>query len=166
MTRISRIDGKLAYEGVVLPPGPWHDEPDRLEFDHAGFTCLLLRNAAWCGYVAVPPGHPWHGKNYDDVRTVNADGDEDWPDVHGGLTYSGECSGHICHVPKPGEPDDVWWVGFDCNHHGDLSMSTLWMGVRYPDSSLWGGRGESYRDVEYVRWQTERLAAQAKAVQP
>ena len=39
--------------------GPWDDEPDRVDFEHAGFPCLLLRNprlGQWCGYVAVPPG--------------------------------------------------------------------------------------------------------------
>lgn len=33
--------------------------------------------------------------------------------VHGGLTYSDRCHDDICHVPAPGEPDDVWWFGFD-----------------------------------------------------
>src|SRR5688572_11433893 len=92
--------------------GPWQTEPDRVEFEHAGLPCLMSRHPTlghWCGYVAVPPGHPMHGKEYDSVEV----------DVHGGLTYGSACRGHICHVPKPGEPDDVFWFGFDCGHAGD-----------------------------------------------
>ncbi len=55
----------------------------------------------WCGYAAIEPGHPWHGRHYDDVPA----------EAHGGLTYSDRCTGSVCHVPKPGEPDDVWWIG-------------------------------------------------------
>jgi hypothetical protein len=44
-------------------PGPWQDEPDRLEWTHAGLYCLMIRNdlGSWCGYVGVPPEHPLHG---------------------------------------------------------------------------------------------------------
>src|SRR5437667_10881267 len=88
--------------------GPWLTEPDRIEWDHAGLPCLALRNhhGTWCGYADVAPGHPWHGKSNDDIADL---------DVHGGLTYANACQHRedgvmgICHVPKPGEPDDGWW---------------------------------------------------------
>lgn len=130
-------------------PGPWQSEPDRVEFEHAGFPCLMLRQPRlghWCGYVAVPPGHPWHGKGYDDVDAR----------AHGGLTYAEKCSGGVCHVPKPGEPDDVWWLGFDCAHLGDFSP----VGNSQPYAF---GSPEEYRDAEWVRREVERLAAQAGA---
>lgn len=28
----------------AIEPGPWDDEPDRVEFQHVGFPCLILRN--------------------------------------------------------------------------------------------------------------------------
>src|SRR3990167_548793 len=31
-----------------------------------------------CGYLGVPPNHPWYGKHYNNIDC----------DVHGGLTYS------------------------------------------------------------------------------
>lgn len=157
---VTRINGKLHYHDRMLRPGPWHDEPDRVEFEHEGFPCLLLRNSAWCGYVGVPPGHPWHGKNYDDVRTA----DGDWPSVHGGLTYSAACHGRICHVPKPGETDDVWWLGFDCAHSGDLVAFDLYAEPLLPhEKSFYGLSPDTYRNVDYVRRETECLAAQARA---
>lgn len=54
------------------------------------------------GYVGVPNGHPWFGKDYD---AINAE-------VHGGLTYASDC------VPTQ-KPDGRWWVGFDTAHCGD-----------------------------------------------
>lgn len=86
-----------------------------------------------CGYVAVPPSHPWHGVPYDNIDVS----------THGGLTYSDSCDddGPICHVPSPGESDEVWWVGFDCGHCYDvmpaqprLSSSILAMGGRIETS--------------------------------
>ena len=75
------------------PAGEWDTEPDRLEFRHARLPCLLARgrSGAWCGYAAVGPRHPLYGQACDGVEI----------DVHAGLTYSGACDGHICHVPAP-----------------------------------------------------------------
>lgn len=127
-------------------PGPWQTEPDRIEWrTAAGLPALMVRqpnHGAWCGYVAVAPGHPAHGKSYDDVAV----------DVHGGLTYADACSGSVCHVPAPGEPDDVWWLGFDCVHGGDLAPGNV--GLR-----LILGYG-IYRDVDYVQAECESLARQ------
>ena len=127
-------------------PGPWDDEPDRLEFEAHGLPCLMRRQdlGAWCGYAAVSPGHPLHGKHWDEVDLY----------AHGGITYAAGCSadGEICHVPKPGEPDDVWWFGFDCAHCDDLVPWMVGQGM---------GIGE-YRDVDYVKNQCIELAAQLK----
>lgn len=119
--------------------GPWQTEPDRREWKHAGFPCLIVRVAghgALCGYVAVPPGHPWHGKSYNEL---------DVPGVHGGLTYSDKCHGAVCHVPAPGEPDDVWWMGFDHAHCDDLCPARDHTMFMHGD-----GMGATYRDMNYA----------------
>lgn len=123
----------------------WEYEPNRLEFSHLNYPCLIVRNpgGALCGYVGVPPGHPWHKKHYDEVAA----------NVHGGLTYSDSCSDHVCHVPKPGETDDVWWVGFDCSHVGDYS----------PKYGAFDNAGQ-YRNVSYVTAECIKLAFQAYRV--
>jgi hypothetical protein len=130
------------------PPGPWDGEPDRFEwYDEATqMPCLAKRNhlGAWCGYVAVNPDHPWHRKDYTEVDSV---------DVHGGLTYASLCAGAICHVPRPGEPDDVWWFGFDCAHGGDyMPAYALFDFLNLP--------GGVYRTLDYVKAQCTQLATQ------
>jgi hypothetical protein len=144
--------------------GPWDDEPDRVDFVHAGFACLLHRGPLghWCGYVGVPREHPAYGQSYDAADV----------DVHGGLTYANRCAGAICHVPAPGMPDDVWWLGFDCGHAGDYTPSMgRWWGTGYPfpdakydhDVAMAAVEDwtiEKYRTVAYVRAETERLATQ------
>lgn len=137
--------------------GPWQNEPDRLEFESYGLPCLLVRQphlGHWCGYAAVLPGHKYFKKRYSDID-VN---------IHGGLTYSEHCQGHVCHVPKPGQPDNVWWLGFDCAHSGDVSpgmranLKALSQVSPYPfpTSPHW----EKYRDIAYVKRQTKYLAKQ------
>jgi hypothetical protein len=146
--------------------GPWTTEPDRLEWEHAGLPCLAVRgpefSGHWCGYVAVPPAHPLHGQHYDGPDVT----------VHGGLTYSNRCDGHVCHVPKPGDPDDVWWFGFDCAHSGDLSPAShaRYLGRGYPFSdkpydharavATDDGFVDVYRTLDYVQAEANTLAEQ------
>jgi hypothetical protein len=133
--------------------GPWQAEPDRLEFEHAGLPCLALRNrmGVWCGYTAVPPGHPLHGAKYDEAPV----------EVHGGLTYANVCFSEICHTPKPGEPDDVYWLGFDCGHAWDFAPAmAAFERHRFPDWPHTRFDNEVYRDLAYVRHEIESLAEQ------
>ena len=142
--------------------GPWQTEPDRADWVSSGYACMALRGPGgqWCGYVGVPSDHPNYEKSYWE--------DEGGPDVsvHGGITYANKCVGAICHVPQPGMPDDVWWFGFDCNHGMDYAPETVAKlrrrGMNDLDERLW--TQGTYRDLAYVRGETERLAAQLKAL--
>jgi len=130
--------------------GPWMHEPDRMQWRHEGLDCLIVRNTvgALCGYVGVPPGHAIHEVDYAGVH-------EQFPDVsvHGGLTYADKCQGPICHVPEPGQSDDVWWLGFDAAHIGDLIPGRL--GDDWP---LF--KDDVYRDLAYVTREVNQLAEQ------
>lgn len=137
-------------EDHELPEGPWSKEPNKVQWVDAATSlpCLIVRGGvgALCGYAGVYPGHPFHGRDCDDVDI----------DVHGGLTFSRGCahsedeSQGVCHVPEPGTSDDVWWFGFDCAHLGDLSPSML--PFRF--------NNDVYRDVDYVAKEVTRLAGQ------
>jgi len=55
------------------------------------------------GYVRIPEGHPYYGKNYEDIPV----------DVHGSLTFSNHIFG------KDEYFSDGYWVGFDTAHYSD-----------------------------------------------
>ncbi len=138
---------------------PWENEPNHVEFKHAGFPCIAHRGpvGAWCGYVGVPPGHPAHGQDYAELGV----------EVHGGLTYGEACQGDICHKAELGESDDVWWFGFDCAHGGDVSPSMVKLREEHPDwghAPLWFGSAEVYRDLAYVQTETRQLAEQLRVM--
>jgi hypothetical protein len=68
----------------------------------------------------------------------------------------------ICHIPGDGEPDNVWWLGFDCVHYGDLAPKMPKM------NATLGGHDvrdyETYRDLAYVRAEVASLARQLSEV--
>ena len=135
------------------PSGPWDGEPDKVQWpdEETGLPCLAVRhhrNGHWCGYVGVPPGHPLHGKDAGDVSF----------NVHWGVNFAEGCapnadeSRSICHVAAEGEPDHVWWFGFDCAHSGDAPPGEqMYRGTRYDDV---------YRTLDYVLRECKSLAAQ------
>lgn len=134
--------------------GPWQDEPDKVQWQDptTGLACLIVRGpiGALCGYVGVPPGHEAFGRDYDSLDLS----------AHGGLTFAHGCSNgpeatSICHLPEEGEPDGVWWLGFDCAHGGDLAPS--------PTYTVF--LGDTYRDLAYVKAQVAGLAHQLKSLE-
>lgn len=141
------------------PRGEWDDEPDKIQWqdETTGLPCLIVRGpaGALCGYAGVAEGHPCFGKEYSDCQPVTpiAEGAEHY--IHGGLTFSDFCAEtkdetrHICHAPAPGEPDHVWWFGFDCAHSGDVMPAYGY------DSA-----GYTYKNVAYVKEQVRQLARQ------
>jgi hypothetical protein len=134
------------------PPGPWHDEPDKLQWTdtETGLPCLIVRNERMgnlCGYVGVSKGHPAFEQDY---RHLPID-----ISVHGGLTFADRCSGDehgVCHVVEAGEDDAVWWLGFDCGHWDDVFPAYV-MPRMVADRS-------SYKTVAYVQAECHELAVQ------
>jgi hypothetical protein len=147
-----------------LPDGPWKAEPDKAQWmSPTGLPCMVRRGglSAWCGYVGIPKSHPLFEKDYSDIEAEI--------DVHGGLTFASKCSGGehgICHVVEEGEDDDVWWLGFDCGHFDDLlpewTMNAGFLPI-YGDPS--NPPSATYKTYDWVRAETERLAAQLAQLQ-
>jgi hypothetical protein len=139
--------------------GEWKNEPDKVQWIDAvtGLACLIVRgkfHGALCGYVGVPSSHPLYQKEYGEVESFV---------VHGGLTFSNACQEDdkeegVCHIPEPGEPDHVWWFGFDCAHGFDYMPA-----AGHFDTGLSGLCSvASYRNVQYVKEQCAELALQLK----
>lgn len=156
---------------------PWFTEDNKVDFEAEGFKCAMRRGplGSWCGYVGIPKTHPWHGKAYSDKikptkdmlgpRTAQDHGPIDVfcmlfsgvdpaealnitlaMRIHGGLTYASD------RVPC-GEPDGLWWFGFDCAHSGDLIPS-------FAEQRALHHGNDIYRDQSYVIAECQSLAAQ------
>lgn len=139
-----------AVDRAGWPSGPWDAEPDWIEWAARGeprILCRMIRpqsHGAWCGYVGVPPGHPWHGGHEDALPESVHDAS------HRGLTFASPvvatsvASAHRCAY--------LWWFGFDCAHSGDFmpawARPTLGSGV--------------YRTSGYVRRRVNALAKAAR----
>lgn len=150
--------------------GPWQDEPDKVQWPDpaTGLPCLITRahHGAMCGYVGVPEGHPYYGKDYSGLPL----------DAHGGITFAAPCDPSepeatgVCHIPGPGEPDHVWWFGFDCAHAHDyapaMRSSMELAGVPAVLLDDWSllGQPSTYRTFAYAQAHVTRLAAQLHAV--
>lgn len=159
------------------PPGPWDKEPfNKVVWvdPETDLDCMLIRGGmgAWCGYVGVREGHPAHSIPYNDVDVR----------VHGGLTFGAPCQegARVCHHVE-GRPE-VYWLGFDTNHGGDLApgMLALHRHMREKDGTpgLWhddleydprtgskphnGIWAETYRTVAYTKAEVEDLATQLR----
>lgn len=139
----------------------------------------------WCGYVGIKPDHPLYGVKYGSEvsilkplvekilqrpmsispsfavmldalvgQGIKASPDRIF-DVHGGITYSDYCGGHICHID---DTQDVktFWYGFDCGHCDDMVPATESM----YRSLACEARRDVYRDLGYAKDQSEKLADQ------
>jgi hypothetical protein len=132
--------------------GAWQSEPDKVQWqdEATGYPCLIVRgpSGALCGYVGISSQHPYFECDYGDCDV----------DVHGGLTFANKCShgdecDSICHKVSAGENDNVWWLGFDCAHSGDVC----------PEHNN-RSQNAVYRSRAYVTAEVESLAKQLAAM--
>jgi len=167
---MKRIEYKFA-EKKDWPRGEWDQEPDKVQWtdEATGLPCLAVRSnpemmGNWCGYVGVSEGHPFFAKDFEQIDAGLA--------VHGGLTFSNFCAPEdkehgICHVPGPGEPDRIWWLGFDCGHAFDYqpAMAARFEMLGGVPSKYWHLPEAKYRNLAYVQAECVSLAEQLAAVE-
>lgn len=113
---------------------PWLDEPNKMEFEHCGLKCKILRVMTMgylCGYVGIPETHNHYKKGYDYLNKI------DELEVHGGLTFS----------DKMNDEDGLWYFGFDAAHAFDLM----------PFARINSER-DTYKDMNYMKKECEKLA--------
>ena len=123
---------------MVSDDWKWLWEPNRVEFEHAGLKCFIMRDRFLFlgGYVGLSEGHPYYRRHFKDIDAK----------AHDGLTFSGRGDGER-------REKDYWWVGFTCDRPADLVPSRP-----HPLSG-----DEVYRDIDYVRGEVEKLAEQLRA---
>lgn len=81
--------------------------PTRIPIVNSQLLMKGLLSFGWGnGYVGLPQGHPYYGKDYSSIEC----------EVHGGLTFAGP--GEALRALPLAIPD-YWWIGFDTSHYGD-----------------------------------------------
>lgn len=131
---------------------PWENEPNRLEFTAHGLQCLIMRHSELghlCGYVGVNRSHPTYGLFYDsygNLARLSIQRKLGDIKVHGGLTFAERGNGKEWAA-------DLWWFGFDCAHSDDYCPK---LHLSQSDAV--------YRDINYVRAETEKLAKQLASI--
>lgn len=141
---------------VVMNVRPWETEPNSLDWEHAGLRCAIRRHPEGlhlCGYVGVPAGHPLFGVGYyDSTPALGGRNPNRVINVHRGLTYAQD------RLPDGGGAG-LWWFGFDCGHLlTDYIPGYATMGPPFLQDEL------AYKDMTFVRRETEQLAEQLAAV--
>jgi hypothetical protein len=104
--------------------------------EDTGYVCIARKHTSLgflMGYVGVIADNPLYEANYSNAIVEDIS-------VHGGLTFSGAI-----------DDGDLWLLGFDCGHAGDLVP-------HYPGA--FQREGDVYRDLEYVEAQCTSLAKQ------
>ena len=175
------VGGLCGYVGV-LPGHPLHGvdhsdcpkacgkewcdhRPEHFLEAHGGITfagkCSEISREKWEKWRAtlLAPKHQEEARNY--PYGDAAERLREWKEgLENYEAWSARCHArHICHIPAPGDPDDVWWFGFDCAHAGDICPKMSSYGIR----SMSGDHGEVYRDIAYVAAECAALAQQLAA---
>lgn len=143
---MSTITETIKEHGVATElPGSSEEVSMILEhWEHRGIECAiyLTRESHYCGYCRVPDeilNRIDPTSSLDDERNfVPPD-----VDVHGGVTYG---------------PDDDRWIGFDCNHAGDLCVDDD--GDQLPNQIPVNREPNFVWSSEDVKEETESLADQ------
>ena len=128
--------------------GPWDREPDAefwREGDYYGFALRNPERGTWCGYAAVPPGHPQWGASAD---ATGLQGPREY-------TFAGRASDLPEHFNLGQGAEGYWAFGFHCAYgHDD------WPGVRqFGDFP----RLLKYRKLSYVKGLVQETIAQLRA---
>lgn len=166
---------ELEYQTVdksTWGSGPWVNEPDKAQWPDAEtkLPCIAKRNhkGSWCGYVGVDESHPWYGiDTFDPLpggESPNAEIKANRKIEYAAFCVEGDEATSVCHVPGPGDPEHVWWFGFNCAGEADLNP------VEAAEARARGAgdeqfRGKTYRTLGYVAHCCAELAAQLVAVE-
>jgi hypothetical protein len=108
--------------------------------EHAGLKFRVIRMSwgVWNGYVILPKGHIFHGKNMGDKEIEDLR-------VHGGVTYT-DSGGGIW------SKKNDWIIGFDTDHMYDFSPDN-----RIRDFNIFLDGCKKYKNHAYVIQETKNL---------
>lgn len=164
--------------------GPWNDEAEKIAWvdQDTGLGCIILRqkNGTLSGYVGIGPNHPLFGFEADAVpldltncvhggitygreceanrfarRAYGEPRTERYTVCHVTVTRKVQSYRTVQTTKDEFEHEDLWWLGFDTDHVGDLVPQGYNRSARM---------GNVYRDQAYVYQECLTLAQRLKAV--
>ncbi len=95
LQRIFEMMGRRRKDSLTKPHEWPPVESHAVTAEYKGHKYAILQShSGLCGYVALPPGHRYHGVWYDDIPI----------EIHGGWTF--------CQLGTDGN----FWIGFDTAH--------------------------------------------------
>lgn len=164
--------------------GPWNGEGDKIAWvdEETGLGCIILRqeDGTLSGYVGVGTDHPLHGfqaeavpvqisslvhggitygreceVNRHELRAKGKPRRERYTVCHVTRTRWVQDVEHVQTTKDEFEHEDLWWLGFDTNHAGDLIPNDRFHTPR---------KSDVYRDQDFVYRQCVVLAERLKDV--
>ncbi len=164
--------------------GPWNNEGDKVAWvdSETGLGCIMLRqeDGTLSGYVGVGPDHPLYGfeavavllgvssvvhggitygkaceVNRTELRAKGKPRKERYTVCHVTRTRWVQDYEDVQTTEDKFGHEDLWWLGFDTNHVGDLRPNDEYHTPR---------KGEIYRDQAYVYKNCIALAKRLKEV--
>lgn len=164
--------------------GPWNSEGDKIAWvdKETGLGCIILRqeDGTLSGYVGVGVDHPLHGfdaaavpvkissqvhggvtygkeceVNRHELRAKSKPRRERYTICHVTRTRWVQDVENVQTTKDEFEHEDLWWLGFDTNHAGDLIPNDPYHTPR---------KSDVYRDQDYVYAQCVVLAKRLKEV--
>lgn len=164
--------------------GPWSNEADKVAWidEATGLGCIMLRqeDGTLSGYVGVGPEHPLYGFETDavplsvscdvhggityskecevnrtELRAKGKPRQERYTVCHVTRTRWVQDYGYVQTTKDEFEHEDLWWLGFDTNHTGDLRPNDRYYSPR---------KGDVYRDQAFVYENCVALARRLKEV--
>jgi len=107
-----------------------------------------------CGYVEVPKSNSLYKQNNcSDIVNILI--------VHGGVSFSGYFS-EFKKQKNENFPLTGWWIGFDCDHYGDKSDSSITTNWEYHYFLSEFQESGTIKTKEYVIEECEQLAEQIR----
>lgn len=164
--------------------GPWNREADKVAWvdEHTGLGCIMLRqtDGTLSGYVGVGPDHPLYGfdaaavplgisnqvhggitygkgceVNRTEIRARGKPRQERYTVCHTTRTRWVQDDENVQTTEDEFEHEELWWLGFDTNHAGDLIPG---------DPHHTPRKSDVYRDQSYVYEHCVALAKRLKQV--
>lgn len=152
----NRMGALCGYVGVPEGHPAHRQDYDNVDADaHGGLTF-----AGGCHVVTRESWERWRAqmltRQEEAAKFPQGDAARDWRTMdrcvdNYDLWFEHMQASVVCHVREEGRPDNIWWLGFDAAHSGDLIPAFC---------NFYSASNGTYRNLDYIREECRKLALQ------